>query len=159
MAHIHDKIDFTVGVFIVYKDRVLMRFHDKYHFWAFVGGHIELDEDPTETAVRESKEETGLDVTLWDGNQPYHYNARSASGAGNSLEIIPPVSMNRHFTSPTHEHVNMIYFAKATSDNVAPGEGEQQGGWKWCTKEDLQTMDLRPDVKFYAELALDTLSE
>ena len=157
MAHVHEKIDFTVGIFVVYKNMVLMRFHDKYHFWAFVGGHIEFDEDPVEAALRETKEETGLLVTLWDGNQLLHYDARSESGAKNSLEIIPPIALNRHFTSATHEHINMIYFAKATNDNVAPAEGEQQDGWKWCTKEDLQTMDLRSDVKFYAALALDTL--
>ena len=157
MAHVHEKIDFTVGVFPVYKNKVLLRFHDKYHFWAFVGGHIELDEDPVQAAVRETKEEVGLDVTLWDGNQRMHYDARSASGAGNSLEIIPPIAMNRHFTSPSHEHINMIYFAKASTDKVEPQEGEQQDGWQWCTKEDLETMDLRPDVKFYANLALETL--
>ena len=155
MAHVHEKIDFTVGVFVVYDGKVLMRFHDKYKFWAFVGGHIELDEDPTETAVRECKEETGLDVMLWEGNQLFKYDARSASGAGNSLEIIPPISLNRHFTSPTHEHINMIYFAKANTDEVKPGEGEQQDGWKWCSYDDLQSMDLRPDVKFFAELALE----
>ena len=159
MCHIHDKIDFTVGVLVVYKDKVLLRFHDKYHFWAFVGGHIELDEDPIETAIRETKEETGLDVTIWDGNQLCHYDARSASGIGNSLEIPPPVGMNRHFTSPAHEHVNMLYFAKANSDQVKPHDGEQQDGWKWCTKEELETMDLRPDVKFYAALAIEKLKE
>ena len=158
MAHVHEKIDFTVGVFVVYIDKVLIRHHDKYDFWTNVGGHIELDEDPIEASIREAKEEAGLDVEIWNGNQRCFYNARSASGAGNSLEIIPPIGMNRHFTSPTHEHVNMVYFAKASSDQVKPQEGEQQGDWKWCTKEDLQTMDLRPDVKFYAELALETLS-
>lgn len=159
MAHIHEKIDFTVGVFVVYRDKVLLRFHDKYHFWAFVGGHIELDEGPIEAAIRETKEEVGLDVEIWNGNQKYFYDAHAASGAGNSLEITPPIGINRHFTSPMHEHINMLYFAKAKTDKVVPGEGEQQDGWKWCTKADLDQMDIRPDVKFYAELALDTLGE
>ena len=157
MAHIHEKIDFTVGVFVVYKNKVLLRFHDKYHFWAFVGGHIELDEDPVEAALRETKEEVGLDVTLWDGNQLLHYDARSASGIGNSLEIIPPIALNRHVINEIHSHVNFIYFAKAKSDKVKPAEGEQQDGWKWCTKEELQSIDLRLDIKFYAELALEKL--
>jgi ADP-ribose pyrophosphatase YjhB (NUDIX family) len=73
MSHIHEKIDFTVGVFVVYKDKVLLRKHDKYNLWLCVGGHIELDEDPNEAALREVKEEVGLDVTLWNGNQRTSY--------------------------------------------------------------------------------------
>lgn len=44
MAHIHEKIDFVADVFIVYKDKVFLRMHDKLHVWLSVGGHIELDE-------------------------------------------------------------------------------------------------------------------
>ena len=45
MPHIHDKIDFTVEVFVVYKNKVLLRKHDKYKLWLSVGGHIELEDD------------------------------------------------------------------------------------------------------------------
>jgi 8-oxo-dGTP pyrophosphatase MutT (NUDIX family) len=65
MPHIHDKIDFCSEVFVVFKNKVLLRKHDKFKIWLSVGGHIELDEDPTETAVREAKEEVGLDVVLY----------------------------------------------------------------------------------------------
>jgi 8-oxo-dGTP pyrophosphatase MutT (NUDIX family) len=90
MPHIHDKIDFTAEVFVVHKNKVLLRFHDKYKFWASVGGHIELDEDPNEAAIREVKEEVGLDVTLYRGNQLLTYDI------GGEKEIIPPIAMNRN---------------------------------------------------------------
>ena len=41
MSHIHEKIDFTITVYIVYGNKVLLRHHDKYDFWLGVGGHIE----------------------------------------------------------------------------------------------------------------------
>ncbi len=41
MPHIHDKIDFTVDVFIVYENKVLLIFHKKHNMWLQVGGHIE----------------------------------------------------------------------------------------------------------------------
>ncbi len=69
MPHIHEKIDFTAEVFIVHKDRVLLRMHDKFKIWLSVGGHVELDEDPIEAAVREVKEEVGLDVTIVGGGR------------------------------------------------------------------------------------------
>ena len=61
MPHIHNKIDFTVEVFIVYDNKVLLRKHDKYGMWLSVGGHIELDEDSNQAALREVKEEVGLE--------------------------------------------------------------------------------------------------
>ena len=48
MPHIHEKIDFTVEVFIVHKDTVLLRMHDKVKKWLGPGGHIELHEDPSD---------------------------------------------------------------------------------------------------------------
>ena len=62
MPHIHEKVDFTVEVFIVYKNKVLLRMHDKHHAWISIGGHIELGEDPEESAIREVKEEVGLEA-------------------------------------------------------------------------------------------------
>jgi len=151
MAHVHEKIDFTVGVYIVNKGRVFLRKHDKYNIWLYPGGHIELDEDPIQAVIREAKEETGLDIILWKGNQKFDFKDEE------SEELPPPITINRHLTSPEHEHVNMSYFATSESDVIQPSPDEQQDNWKWCTKEDLETMDLRSDIKFYAALAIDTL--
>ena len=83
MPHIHEKIDFTVEVFIVHKDRVLLRMHDKFKKWMSVGGHIELDEDPEEAARREVKEEVGLEIELIGNQRLFH-------DVDHSRELIPP---------------------------------------------------------------------
>ena len=64
MAHIHEKIDFTVAIFVVQQSRVLVIHHKKLNKWLPLGGHIELDEDPEQAALRETKEESGIDVDL-----------------------------------------------------------------------------------------------
>jgi len=151
MSHIHEKVDFTATVFIVHKNKVLLRKHDKYGIWLGVGGHIELHEDPNEAAVREAKEEVGLDIVLWDGNQQFKIKD------GLHKELIPPVSLNRHHTSPAHEHMDMIYFAHTDSDTVIPENDDDE--WRWLSKKELDPFDLLPDVRFYAGLALDTLGE
>lgn len=155
MAHIHEKIDFVTSVFVVYKNKVLLRWHDKYDFWLAVGGHVELDEDPNQTALREVQEEVGLDVKLWSGNKKFNGDFTFANGEHH--ELIPPVALNRHHTDPTHQHIDLVYFARAQSDKVVPENIADK--WKWLTKEDLKSLDLLPDIKFYAELALDTLGE
>ena len=153
MAHIHEKIDFTASVFIVHKNKVLLRMHEKYKMWLSVGGHIELDEDPNEAAIREVKEEVGLDVVLWNGNQRFFF------GDDRNRQLIPPVSVNRHHTSGIHEHVDMIYFANATSDMViVENEGDRSDEWRWLAKEELDEIELRPDVRFFALEALRELA-
>lgn len=149
MPHIHEKIDFTVEVFVVYQDKVLLRKHDKYGMWLSVGGHIELDEDPNEAALREVKEEVGLDVTLVD--------TREYTGDEHVKELIAPISLNRHRISETHEHVTLVYFAKAQSDAVRP---EHEGdAWRWCSKEELDEIDdLQGNIVFYAKKAIDVVS-
>ena len=154
MAHIHEKIDFTSEVFVVYKNTVLLRMHDKHHFWCSVGGHIELDEDPNEAAIREVREEVGLEVTLWDGTRQF---TEDPSEVWNFKELIPPVALNRHRISPEHEHVTFVFFATSLTNDVQPEQENDE--WRWCTKEDLDLMDLRPNIRYYAEKALQTLAQ
>lgn len=89
MPHIHEKVDFTSEVFVVFNSKVLLRKHDKYKIWLSVGGHIEPEDDPNQAAVREVKEEVGLDVELYD-NRKFKYDTDGYK------ELIPPQFMNRH---------------------------------------------------------------
>jgi ADP-ribose pyrophosphatase YjhB (NUDIX family) len=154
MPHIHEKIDFTVEVFIVYKNKVLLRKHDKYKIWLAVGGHIELDEDPNQAAVREVKEEVGLDVELYDGRS--HVSGQS----GTYIELIPPMFMNRHRINPTHEHVSLVYFATSNTDKLVLSETEKSEECKWLTANEVESSkEIKPEIKHYALKALDTLKE
>lgn len=46
---------FTVSIFIVCKDRVLLHLHKKSKKILPLGGHIEINELPEEACIRESK--------------------------------------------------------------------------------------------------------
>ena len=148
MSHIHEKIDFTVEVFVVYKDRVLLRKHDKYKIWLSVGGHIELDEDPNEAAIREVKEETGLEISIM--------GAANNSDNRDYKELIPPKFLNRHRISDSHEHVTLVYFGIAANDQIAPGSEELEVEMRWFKLSDLDDpiYNLRANVKYYAQQAL-----
>ena len=41
MAHLHDRIDFTVAIFVVNADKVLLVHHRQLDKWLPLGGHIE----------------------------------------------------------------------------------------------------------------------
>ncbi len=156
MPHIHENIDFTVEVLLVYKDRILLRLHDKYNKWLSVGGHVELNEDPVEAAVREVREEVGIsEIQIWQGHIKYPLPASVARGY---KELIPPVFLNRHNISDSHEHITFVYFASCDTDKVVEQESEKSGGWKWCTAEELDNLpSLSKHMKHYALAALKAL--
>jgi len=153
MPHIHEKVDFTAEVLIVFNNKVLLRMHDKYKIWLSVGGHIELDEDPVQAALREVKEEVGLDVEIVGKLDHPELNT------ADSREILPPKFINRHRVSPTHEHVVFTYFATSKTDKVQVGDTDDKShNWKWVSLEELKTMDLMPRIRYYAEEALKELA-
>ena len=102
--------------------------------------------------MREVKEEVGLEIILWKGNRKF------SGEHGGYKELIPPVGLNRHRVSEVHEHVTMVYFATSATDAVSPEhEGDRSDEWGWFSKEQLRPLKLEPSVRFYAELALETL--
>ena len=63
------KTEKSCGCIILKDDQVLLigaKDDDGKLFWSFPKGHQENDETDTETAIRETKEETGLDVEISD---------------------------------------------------------------------------------------------
>ena len=150
MPHIHDKIDFTADVFVVHKNKVLLRMHDKYHMWLCVGGHIELDENPNQAALREVKEEVGLDIRLvGDG--------KIIDDTDGHTELIRPRFLNIHRINANHQHVGLVYFATSDTDHVIPERPEDK--WKWVAAGELDAMDLKPHVRLYAGYALRELGQ
>lgn len=151
MAHIHDRIDFTVAIFVVQDRRVLLVLHRQLNRWLPLGGHIELDEDPEQAALREAREESGLEVELWGERPP-------TTGDG-TRALIAPRFMDIHRITDTHEHIGLIYWARPRGGEVrlAPAEHRQI---RWCTAEDLDALEppISDAVKWYARKAIEELS-
>jgi len=153
MAHIHEKIDFTASVYIVRDNKVLLHMHKKLNMWLPPGGHVELDEDPNQAAIREVKEETGLDIQLLGESKEY-------GGTYRPRDLVPPRIMNRHFidAAHTHEHVDLAFFARAPEGEPQP---EEAGGIiRWFSREDIERNDagIVEDVRAHALKALEELA-
>lgn len=152
MPHIHEKIDYAADVFIVNDNAVLLRLHDKYKTWFPPGGHVELDEDPEEAAVREVLEEVGLTVELSGDRAPLYDDGEK--------EVLVPRFINRHAINDTHEHISFVYFARSNTRDITQGETEVSDHIKWFTREELAdpAYGVLPRVQHYARAALDVLA-
>jgi 8-oxo-dGTP pyrophosphatase MutT (NUDIX family) len=158
MAHIHTKpgeIDFTVDVFIVYKNKVLLRLHEKYAMWLSVGGHIETNESPEDAAKREVMEEVGLSVHLYSGHE-----GSQPQLSEKEQNVIPPLHINIHEINENHRHCSLVYYARTGTDHITEPENEKSGGCMWLTKEELlQATNVSPRIRFYALEALSLLAK
>ena len=63
----------SCGCIIIKDDKVLLVYEKDRNFWGFPKGHMEKGENEIETALREVKEEVGLDVEI-DENKRYIQN-------------------------------------------------------------------------------------
>jgi 8-oxo-dGTP pyrophosphatase MutT (NUDIX family) len=151
MAHIHDKIDFTVAIFVVQNDKILLIHHRKLNKWLPLGGHIELDEDPEIAALREAKEESGLDVEL--------IGERPPTTSPGTRALIAPRFLDIHRITDTHEHIGMIYWARPSQGTVTLATAEHHD-IRWCTAADLDKLDpmIASPVKWYCLKAIEEIS-
>ena len=164
MAHIHEKIDFTVAIFVVHAAKILIIHHRKLGKWLPLGGHIELDEDPEQAALREAQEESGLDVELLGERPP--------TTSPGTRALIAPRFLDIHRISDTHEHIGMIYWARPAI--ASPGHQTPQGGVsanpilateehhdiRWCSAVELDALQppMSEAVKWYCRKAIEEIS-
>ena len=148
VPHLHDKIDFTVSIFIVKDHAVLFVFHKQLNRWLPIGGHIELDENPEEAAIREAREESGLEVELVGDRPPIVEEP-------GFLPLLQPSYMDIHLIKEPHWHIGMVYFARVKSGEVKLNV-EEHKDIQWLGEKDFENdkWGLSKPLKFYARQAL-----
>lgn len=139
--------DFTVAVFVVHNDHVLLHPHRKLGIWLPPGGHIEPNELPDEAAIREVEEESGLVVELL-GEYGVDIHAADAP-----RQLVRPQGIQLEDISPGHQHIDLIYYARpagATRDALPDVIDDM----RWLGDADLDSIDLTGEVAAWARKAI-----
>ena len=136
---------FTATTFVVFQNKTLLHLHRSLKMWLPPGGHIDRDELPHEAALREVKEETGLSVSLIHKEPTIH--------SQNAKEIPGPRHLLLENINPFHQHIDMIYYAKADSFDARPDEGESIE-LRWFTAEGLNGDNIEDDIRILGQEAL-----
>ena len=126
---------FTATTYIIHGMRVLLHLHKKLGFWIPVGGHIDRDELPHETALREAKEESGLDVVL--------YNPDRQIEMGDVKQLLRPMHLLLEDINQFHQHIDFVYYATSDSDALHPEDGETKN-LQWFTAEEIKNLENAP---------------
>ena len=125
----------TATGFVVHGDATLLHWHGRVQAWLPPGGHVEANEDPVQAALREVREETGLEVDV--------VPVSTAVDHFETVEQLEPprtilVEDVEDAKVGVHQHIDMIYFTRVESfgatDDVRPTVPE---GWRWVTAAEL----------------------
>ncbi len=137
--------DFTVAVFVVHNNQVLLHRHHRLNRWLPPGGHIEAGELPDDAAVREVWEETGVRVTL-SGPSPVDVEI-----PGQPRQLTRPAGVQLTDIAPNHQHIDLVYFATGL-----PTDPREDVGWFGLV--DLPPLELTEEVAAWCAAAVTTMA-
>ena len=119
---------FTASTWVLNKEKtkVLMIYHNIYQSWAWTGGHADGESDLLQTAIRELREETGVqNVKILDDNIF-------------SLEVI---CVNGHVKKgkyvSSHVHLNLTYLLEVDENEKLQIKEDENSNVRWIPIEEI----------------------
>lgn len=138
----------TATVYVVNDGRVLLHKHKKYKTWFALGGHVEAGELPSEAAVREAREEAGIDIRLVSTECAPHIELARVE------RLAAPFCLLREGIGSEEEFLDFIYVGETDELSTHPDSGES-AELRWFTREELEQAEIKTHVKNTALAVLD----
>lgn len=135
---------FTASNLIVNKERtkILMIYHNIYKSWAWTGGHADGDNDLLHVALKEAKEETGLN------------NLKLLSDGIYGLQILTVDShIKRGKFISSHLHLDCCFLLEADEGDELKIKEDENSGVKWIDIDEATKVTNEEKMKpIYAKL-------
>ena len=125
----------TASSWIVNPERTktLMVYHNLYDSWSWTGGHADGETDLLSVALREAREETGIE------------HVRPLSPEIFSLEVLTVDGHEKRGEYvPSHLHMNATYLLEAEESDTLHICREENSGVAWFTLEEALKASTEP---------------
>jgi ADP-ribose pyrophosphatase YjhB (NUDIX family) len=106
------KKHFTASALIIKDKKVLLVYHKKLGVWLYPGGHVENNETPDETIVREVMEETGLSVEIIGEKDENLTDTRADVSVLSNPYVILCELVGDHY------HNDIVYLCRIIGENT-----------------------------------------
>lgn len=130
---------------------VLLVQHKLTGRWQFPGGHIDPDEHGAEAAVREVREETGLEATVWVPDELDVRYGRRLPAPMVVAEHEAPADPSRG--EPSHHHLDQLYVLTADWNQPLTAQEDEVNGVAWFDVDAIGQADVREDVPVLLAMA------
>ena len=115
------------------RSKVLMVYHRLYDSWSWAGGHADGEEDMLAVALREVREETGVQCLRPVTEEIY------------SLEVLTVDGHEKHGQYvPSHLHLNVTYLLEAEEDQPLRVCEAENSGVAWFSLADALSASTEP---------------
>jgi 8-oxo-dGTP pyrophosphatase MutT (NUDIX family) len=132
------KRHFTATAFVVQEGRTLLHWHRKLGQWMPPGGHLLENEDPVAGALREVREETGIEAELiaTAARLPFASPEQLAAPYTIMIEDIADAA-------DPHQHIDFIYFCRPLPGQTARAPHDDDV-LLWVTQDQLERNEPLP---------------
>ena len=127
----------SCGCIIINKDKVLLVYERMHNFWGFPKGHVEKNETEVETALREVKEEVGLEVEI-DKDKRHEQN---------------------YYISDKDIYKTIVLFLAKPKNTDVKMQVEEIEDFKWCSFEEALDTITYDDTKELFKNAISNIGE
>ncbi|WP_418283082.1 NUDIX domain-containing protein [Halorubrum sp. DTA98] len=150
---------FTATTYIVNDGATALHEHDRLGIHLPPGGHVDRDELPHEAAIREIREETGLEADL--------VADRADVETPNGRPLPEPAHLMLHDIdvhpdgSVGHQHIDHLYYAHVPHRRIDPAGDDEAAAddWNWYTPDDLHASEFDSDVVELGCEAIETVAD
>ncbi|GAA0722597.1 NUDIX hydrolase [Clostridium malenominatum] len=134
----------TSSAFVVNKtkDKVLMIHHNIYNSWSWTGGHADGEKDLLKVAVREVKEETGVN---------YVHPVRTDIFSLDILPVLGHIKRGKYISA--HLHLSVAYLLESDENESLIVKADENSDVKWIPIEEVNAYSNEPHMmKVYNKL-------
>ena len=118
------------------KTKVLMIYHNIYQSWTWTGGHSDGEADLLKVAIKELKEETGVENVKILKDDIFSLEALTVDGHWKKGKYIS-----------SHIHLNLTYLLEVDEKEILHKKRDENSGVKWVPIEEINKISKEEWIK------------
>ncbi len=141
----------TVGGYLFKDNKVLLIYHPKINKWLPVGGHIDENETPEMSIIKEFKEEVGLNIKVVNSG------LTMSISEPNIRRVQPSPFYSEIHSVGDHNHHCQFFICELIDVNQNVNvDGIEVKEFEWLSKEEVQEKrNIGDDIKNLALIAFE----